>query len=69
MINTLKLSNLLFNKILIGYMYIYIFYDLTRDVTITGLTINHDSPQLVLPFHILIIIKTVFNYHDLNNSR
>ncbi len=42
----------------------------TRDVTITGLTINHEnSPRLVLPFHILIIIKTVFNYRNLNNSR
>ncbi len=34
-----------------------------RNVTITGLMINHDKiPRLVLPFHFLIIIKTVFDY-------
>ncbi len=45
-------------------------YTHIRDVTVTGLAINHDKiPHgLVLQFHILIIIKTVFNYHDLNIS-
>lgn len=43
----------------------------TRDVMITGLTINHDkiSHGLVLPFHLLIFIKTIFDYCDLNNLR
>ncbi len=38
---------------------------------ITGLTVNHDTifPLLVLTFHILIIIKTVFDYNNLNISQ
>jgi len=37
-----------------------------RNGTITGLTINNDKiPHvLVLPFHILIIIKTVYDYRN-----